>query len=387
MHSDLYYISPSVIPSRSANSVHVIQMCNAFAQLGLRVTLFAKRSVLAEDVLLLSLRQSYGVELKNVRVISFFGSNGRGANIRIATMALRHLWSWKEKAGLLVSRNLYASFFLGVLLKRPLVFETHQLEYGLRKNMQRAIMTRPWISTVAISKELVKFLAIHHGVRPCQPLVLHDAAPDGVTPLPDGERIAILNDVISTSLSNWQAVCGYFGHLYPGRGTEIIEAMAAERPRVLFLIYGGNDADVRAHNDGNLLSNIHYKGHVPHPEAQKVMRAVDILLMPYQESVSIGVAGHDTAKWMSPMKMFEYMSSGVPLVASDLPVLREVLEDGENALLVPPSDHHAWISAVDRLLKDKTLANNIATRAYEGYKENYTWTQRARRILESAGKL
>ena len=52
------------------------------------------------------------------------------------------------------------------------------------------------------------------------------------------------------------------------------------------------------------------------------MLAVDILIMPYQKNVAIGAKGHDTARWMSPMKMFEYMASGNPIISSNLAALK-----------------------------------------------------------------
>jgi glycosyltransferase involved in cell wall biosynthesis len=114
---------------------------------------------------------------------------------------------------------------------------------------------------------------------------------------------------------------------------------------------------------------------------------MDVLLMPYQKSVSIGVARQDTARWMSPMKMFEYMASGVPLVSSDLPVLREVLEEGRNALLVAPSDPQAWVAAVDRLAVDAGFAAHLGATAHANYREHHTWAARARRLLEAAEEL
>lgn len=114
---------------------------------------------------------------------------------------------------------------------------------------------------------------------------------------------------------------------------------------------------------------------------------MDVLLMPYQKSVSIGVAGQDTAQWMSPMKMFEYMAGGVPLVSSDLPVLREVLEEGRNALLVAPGDPQAWVAAVDRLAFDPGFAAYLGANAHADYQQHYTWVARARLLLEAAKEL
>ena len=110
------------------------------------------------------------------------------------------------------------------------------------------------------------------------------------------------------------------------------------------------------------------------------MGAVDLLLMPYQAQVSIGLVGHDTGRWMSPMKMFEYMSSGTPFVASDLPVLREVLRDGDNAVLVAPNDLPAWRRSILALQDDPALRQTLARRAYDDYQAHYTWRRRAERI-------
>ena len=114
---------------------------------------------------------------------------------------------------------------------------------------------------------------------------------------------------------------------------------------------------------------------------------MDVLLMPYQESVSIGVAGHDTARWMSPMKMFEYLGAGVPIISSDLPVLREVLLDGENSLLARPSDIDSWLAALDRVEDNPELAVRIGSNAHDQYERQHTWTCRAEKIIEAACEL
>jgi glycosyltransferase involved in cell wall biosynthesis len=106
--------------------------------------------------------------------------------------------------------------------------------------------------------------------------------------------------------------------------------------------------------------------------------------MPYQSRVSIGSGEHDTAQWMSPMKMFEYLGSGVPIISSDLPVLREILSHECNALLVPPADIDAWLAALDRLTTDVTLAERIGERGHADYLERHTWDHRANRLLAIA---
>lgn len=378
-----HYISPSVLPSRAANSVHVALQCEGLARVGAKVVLYAKRSVPEASALSAALEKTYGVQPVGLDVVSYYSAITRADTLRIAAMAVFHI-KRGPRPDVILSRNLYAAWYLAVVERRPLMFETHQLEVGARKAMQRAIMTCPWVTTVVISQALLQCLTEHHGIAPARPLILHDAAPDGFVPIRAALRRSCLTGLVAEAGGSWQAVCGYFGHLYPGRGIEIIEAMAAVRPQVLFLVFGGNDADVTARRAANCCANLVFVGHVPHPLARQAMTAVDVLLMPYQASVSIGVAGHDTARWMSPMKMFEYLASGVPVISSDLPVLREVLRDGGNALLAAPDQPSSWLSALDRLLAAPELCAALGHAGHADYLGHYTWTQRARRLLESA---
>jgi hypothetical protein len=380
------YISPSTLPSRAANSVHVSLQCEGLAQAGAAVTLYAKRSIEREADLMPALREHYGIDPSDIRAVSYYSASSRAMSARIAALALATMneEGWPDA---IISRNLYASFVLAVVQRQPLIFETHQLECGIRKAMQRAIFARPWVTTLVISQQLAMYLEQHHGSQPARVLVLHDAAAEGIQPIPVAERRRHLVHFVPASNGSWDAVCGYFGHLYQGRGIEIIEQMASERPSVLFIVYGGTEADVATRRKANVLPNLIFGGHIPHPAARKIMLCMDVLLMPYQASVSIGVSGHDTARWMSPMKMFEYMASGVPIVASDLPVLREILKDGHNAVLVPPAVPRAWIAAVDRLLLHRAWGLSLGDRAHEEYRANHTWRRRGQRILQAAASL
>jgi glycosyltransferase involved in cell wall biosynthesis len=89
---------------------------------------------------------------------------------------------------------------------------------------------------------------------------------------------------------------------------------------------------------------------------------------------------------MSPLKLFEYMASGKPIVASDLPVLREILVEDRNALLYPPSDPAALAECLARLLADKSLATRLADQARQDV-EDFTWERRAARILAHIGAI
>jgi glycosyltransferase involved in cell wall biosynthesis len=105
-----------------------------------------------------------------------------------------------------------------------------------------------------------------------------------------------------------------------------------------------------------------------------------VLVAPFARRVETD-SGVDTSRWMSPMKVFEYMASGRPIVISDLPVLREVLRPDVDALMVEPEDPDALIAALEQLRDDPDLGARLAASALERVRSEFTWELRARRIL------
>ncbi len=97
--------------------------------LGHEVTLFIKRTLLETDGLLEKIERHYGVRLGNTRILSFFSRIDRADNLRIAVLAIMSILRG-ERADLIVSRNLYAAFFLSMFRQGRMLFETHQLELG-----------------------------------------------------------------------------------------------------------------------------------------------------------------------------------------------------------------------------------------------------------------
>ena len=81
------------------------------------------------------------------------------------------------------------------------------------------------------------------------------------------------------------------------------------------------------------------------------------------------------------MKMFEYLSSSVPIVSSDLEVLKEVLKNNINSILVKPDNAMLWSKAINKIYNDKQFAENLCKKAFMDYEENYTWEKRAEIII------
>lgn len=175
---------------------------------------------------------------------------------------------------------------------------------------------------------------------------------------------------------------GYLGHLYPGKGMEIISKLAARCSYAHFHVVGGREKDLMNWKPQLAsIPNITLHGFVPHRETPSYLLAFDVVLAPYQPQVE-AASGMDIGRWMSPLKLFEYMSIGKPIIASDLAVLREVLEHKRNALLVPANDPDAWAEAVKLLRDNVALRQRISRQALRDFQEKYSWESRAGAVLD-----
>jgi len=103
-------------------------------------------------------------------------------------------------------------------------------------------------------------------------------------------------------------------------------------------------------------------------------RAADVLAMPFPNT-------RHYAYEMSPLKLFEYMASGTPIVTSDLPSVREIL-DQTSAVFYLPESLPALIEALRRAMDDD---GRLAKHA-KGMVGQFTWQERGRRILECIKK-
>ena len=372
--SKLIYISPSIFPSQAANSTHVILQVDELAKLYEQVLVIgmAAKDEGKSEKILDKLKETYDVNLKNVHFELCPNFFGFAENLVIALFSVKFFLFYKDYN--LVTRNIYAAFFGLLLLKKGFLYETHTVETGFRAVMQRILLRSKRIRVIVISQSLKEMLVKKYGSEKHTVSVLHDAARPNLL-LNNLDKVSFPNAV------NYKNILGYFGALHPGRGIDIIEAMAKQLPNSLFVIFGPTGQNIEFEERARTIySNIHFYGFISHKEIHENMRRCDILLMPYQNVVSIGKSGSDTSKWMSPMKMFEYMAAGRPIISSNLPVLKEVLVEKLNALLVTPDDVSEWVEAANLLQENPELSNRIALSARSDYESEYNWCTRALKL-------
>ena len=175
---------------------------------------------------------------------------------------------------------------------------------------------------------------------------------------------------------------GFTGHVYRGRGADLLLELARRMPEVGFLWAGGTEEAVSSWR--RMLSeagihNLTVTGFVENSRLPLYQAAADVLLMPYGRSIEAS-SGQDIAEVINPMKMFEYMAAGRAIAAANLSVLREVLNAG-NAVFCEPGNADEWEAALRSLLADEKRRTELGARARKDV-QAFTWIARARKILD-----
>lgn len=369
----IVYISTSIIPSRTANSIHVMKMCQAFADQGHEVILLAPDYPYIEHGIDNVFRY-YGVK-ENFTIKKLHWTKIKGRSYFYGFLAAKT--AHKLNPDIIYGRFLTGCSFAGMISNKAIIFESHQPIKNSGKIQEflfnKLIRKRNFKRLVLITESLKNYYKNNYNITGDKLLVAHDGA--DIPP----------ENIISAELklNNNNINVGYVGHLYRGKGMEIISELAQKCPWANFHIIGGLNKDVDYWKSKlEHLSNIYFYGFVPHSVTVRYIKACDVLLAPYQNEVfGYGENRKNISSWMSPLKIFEYMSLAKPIISSNLPVLREVLVHGHNALLCRPNDINEWIDALKKLQIDLNLRQTLGSNAYKEFIEKYLWNSRAEKVI------
>jgi glycosyltransferase involved in cell wall biosynthesis len=225
---------------------------------------------------------------------------------------------------------------------------------------------------IAITKGLADELASSFGPRRMLAVI-----PDG-TRLPEAPGV-------DRAPNGRPPTVGYAGHLYPWKGVDVLLHALRHVPDVQAIVIGGHPSEPDLARTRELAaslgvaSRVTFTGFLEPGQVAAALAAADALVLP-------NTATRISSAYTSPLKLFEYLAAAKPIVASDLPAMREVLRHEENALLVPPGDPEALAAGIRRALEDAPLAARIGQRARQDAAE-FSWDKRAERIEKLMEKL
>lgn len=177
---------------------------------------------------------------------------------------------------------------------------------------------------------------------------------------------------------------GFVGTLKPWHGLEtLVDAFCQLRARdadFRLLIVG--DGPCRSELEARLaacgaLDAVHFTGAVAHDAVPSYLAAMDVAVAPYPPLADF---------YFSPLKLYEYMAAGLPVVASNIGQIGDVMQHEQTGLLCPPGSVGALVTAVARLQRDPALAARLGRAAQATVQASHTWDHVAARIVELCGQ-
>lgn len=363
------YIVNARIPTEKAHGIQIMKMCEAFAEKAELDLIIPKRINWIKK----NAFDYYGIE-KNFKIRKLFC-----LDLIPFDKYLGHLALWIEsatffifvlpyilfkKADVIYTRDKFLLAFS--FLKKNLVFEAHTFP---KKYFLYSLFLDKVKKIIVITDKL-KDLFIKQGIDSNKILT----APDGV----DLEKFDIketqqecrkkLNLVLD------KKIVLYTGHLYKWKGVQVLaDSSQYLNKNILIYFVGGTEKHVKEFKTKNSNTNLIVAGHKPHQQIPYWLKAADVLVLPNSGKQNI------SKYWTSPIKLFEYMSSKRPIIASDLPSIREIL-NRNNSVLIEPDNAKVLADGIKNALKNLNFSTKISNQAFKDV-QDYTWKKRAGKIL------
>ena len=370
----ILYISNSRIPTEKAYGIQIIKMCEAFSNLkiNLELVLPTRKNKKFKNIDILkyyNIKNNFKIKKIKTFDPNFLMKLPNGVYIKfqilffIVCLFFYLLFKKNKSEYFFYTRDEY---LLPLLQKfyNKVIWEAHTLPDNKNKYLK---YWEKCYKIIAISQSLKNEL-VKLGIKENKILVAHDGV--------DLNNFQKLKQKLD--LAENKKVILYSGHLYDWKGTQVLADASEFLPDDCVIVFiGGNDIDIKNFKNKNkILINknkilvLGYKNPQLIPE---YLKSADVLILPNS-------AKYEKSKWTSPMKLFEYMASDRPIIASDLPNIKEVLNEN-NAIFFKPDNSQDLAKKIESVLNNKNFADKISQQAYQDVK-NYTWEKRAGKILE-----
>ena len=369
-------IAPTSIPAKSANTIQVMKNAVALTAIGHSVQLYIPG--ISTNQTWENLATHYGLVATKPDSLNLIWIS-KNSSLKSYDYGLKAVRMARNDGVDCIFTRLLQAAALSTSFGFPTYYEAHDIPTGQMGPIlfNQFLRGKASKNLISISQALLDDL---NDVYKISDSVAQMIAPDGVD-LERFDNLPSKKDVRTQLGMEDTFTAGYTGHLYEGRGEELILGLAERMSEIKFLVIGGKDKDidrVQEKIDQNDLKNVQLVGFVPNAKLPLYQHACDCLLMPYQDKIA-GSSGGDIVKYLSPMKMFEYLASGKPILSSDLAVLREVLNE-ENALLLPSTNIDAWEQAILKILNNEEFAKQLGDHA-KTTAQIYSWEKRVRSIF------
>ena len=361
------YLFNSSTPSSNPSSIQVVNTCGAIAELSHNVKLIVPNTGFR-----VPLSKFYGIKKapKLVR-IKYFNKFPLGIYYYLFSI-FSIVYAVFDKTELFITRNILNLILLNILRKKVIIEIHHDLqnEGRLIKFICKYINVfnkKNIIKIVAITKPVKKYLIKNFKINPKKIEVISSAS-------------SIQYKFSKMKKKKFYNI-GYFGSLDSSKGSTFIIELAKKDKFNKYLIYGGNKNEVFRLKIKGIPSNLQINHSIQYSKLKKIISKMDILLIPSNTKKirSLGGIGN-IAKFTSPLKLFDYLASGKLIIASNVKVFKEILEDKKNCIIVSDLDAKKWIKVIRKAKFKLSKINKIKKNAFE-LSRKYTYLKRAQKLL------
>lgn len=389
----IIYLANLRLPTEKAYGIQITKMCEAFANNGHEVKLlhpYRKNLSISQDIFsYYSVKNNFKDQLIKSPDFYFLGFLDKLSflikNYLSAKALVRE--ALKEDSDIYYTRDERIAYILNKKNKN-VVFECHRFsnnKKGLYPHFKKI---------VAISNGLKEDL-VKSGVKDENIFVARDGVDldeFNVQISKEEARKKFFKNIHHESFAR-KKLAVYIGNFYPWKGFSIFSDVAKylcdKNVNYLICFFGGTSGDInkfmselkKYQKHPNLVPMVYLnifdiEGRVLHQDVPRILKAADCAILTGNESEII------SAKYTSPLKMFEYMASGCPIVAQGLPSFREVLNN-ENSFLVEPGNTKALADKITWIFDEKN-EDEVRSKAKKAFDDiqKYTWQNRAKKILE-----
>jgi len=362
----LLYLANMRMPTEMAHGVQIAKACEAFTVAGADVELIVPRRytpITEEPFAYYGVKTPFSIRfLPTPDVVRNFGRFGFLLQIFFfGVAAARYIRT--QKYGVVYCRDEHVLFLVLLLGIKRVVWESHDgawnlpAQYVVRHTKHMVVVTdaqRKWYIAHGVSEE--KIIALPNGID-------IDAFAHTESKETARARLGLPQDAF---------IALYVGALGGWKGTDTLFLSASLLPEhIRVAVIGG----VLQQREASALQypKVIFLGERPYRELQDNLAAADLCILPNTAHDPISVS------FTSPLKLLAYMASGKPIVASDLPSVRELTGD-DAALLVEPDSPRALAAGIEQVAGDAVLARRLAQNALADV-QGFDWRTRAEHLL------
>jgi glycosyltransferase involved in cell wall biosynthesis len=353
----LHYITRVNIPSLSAQSIQVSSMCSEF---GKRLIGFKLVSTL--NIENIDLDKAF--DWKRIRL------NTRFKYLEFTLKAFLH--SIKEKPTHVYTRDIFVAFILS-FLNLNVIYEAHKEPKGnIAFILCFFLCKRSNFKIVSISQALSTYFLGKFKIKQECILSAHDGVSiekyDNLRGVPQ----KLLRKELSLPLD--KTIVLHTGSLYKGNDAKLFKSVISNFKDILFVQVGGSSEDIGRYKQYyREFENILFVPFQTNDSILKYQMSADLLFYALTKE-------NDLWWCTSPLKIFEYMATNIPMMASNIGSVLEILNN-KNAILFDPENESTIIQGMDYFFKEKKDIIKKASIALEDVREKYTWNQRAEKII------